>query len=296
MKYQTDQKLKDYTTLKIGGPVSRFYEPHTIEDIQEILQDAREADAQLIVLGRGSNILADDEGFDGWIVHLLDNFKGIEDLGEGKVRVLAGTTNGELAEALAEMGLGGFEFASGIPGTVGGAVIMNAGAYGGEVIDVITKAAYLDWQGNLHEVSKDDLDLSYRHSMFMDKFGIVVWAEFQFAPRDKEEILEKMAELKHKRWSKQPMEDNSAGSTFKRPVGGYASALISENKLQGLSVGDAEVSTKHAGFLINKGNASCKEFLELVGKVQKAVKENNGIDLELEVQQIHKDTKRKNTN
>lgn len=288
MNYETGKNMKDCTTLKIGGPAERFYTPENPEQIREILLEAKKEGAPVCLLGNGSNVLFEDDGYDGWIIQTAENLKDIRLLDDNRVFVEAGVTNEELSDFLASHNLGGYEFASGIPGTVGGAVIMNAGAYGGEICDVIESADWMDENGEIHTVKAEDMDLSYRHSMFTDRFGIVLSAVFKLDPKPESEIREKMDDLHEKRWSKQPMEDASAGSTFKRPKEGYASALIHECGLQGLSVGDAEVSKKHAGFLINAGNASCKEFLSLVSLVKQKVREQKGIDLELEVHLIPK--------
>lgn len=289
MNYSTDTLLKNCTTLRIGGPAARFYEPESIEQIAQIVLENKDSEAPLLVLGNGSNMLFEDDGYDGWIVHIGPKLAGIEMLKEaGCVRVMAGTENGDLAQFLADAGLGGYEFASGIPGTVGGAVIMNAGAYDGEICDVIERAGYIDENGQLQIREKDDLDLSYRHSWFTDHPGIVVFADFRFQPDDPAAIHSKIDELHEKRYSKQPMDKASAGSTFKRPANSFASKLIHESGLQGLRVGDAMVSTKHAGFLINDGSATCAEFLELVRQVQRRVKADSGIDLEMEVRFIPK--------
>ena len=288
MEYKTDEMLRNWTTLRIGGPAARFYEPETIAQIQEILEENKKAQAPLLVLGNGSNVLFEDEGYDGWIIHLGEAFSGIEEEENGVVRTLAGTTNEELADYLARHGLTGFEFASGIPGTVGGAVIMNAGAYNGEYKDILVRVGYLDENGVLHEKSAQELDLGYRHSWFTDHFGIVVYADLQFEEDRPENVKARMDDLHDRRHSKQPMDKASAGSTFKRPAKGYASALIQECGLQGKCVGDAMVSTKHAGFLINEDQATCKEFLELVALVQDEVRRQKGIDLELEVHYICK--------
>lgn len=291
MDYRTDVMLKDYTTLKIGGPAARFYQPSTIEEIREILEENKNTDARLMVLGNGSNVLFEDEGYDGWIINLSDEFSGLDPIDETRLRVLAGTRNDELAEYLARHGLGGFEFASGIPGTVGGAVIMNAGAYDGQYEDVLEAVGYLDENGKLHHITADQLELGYRHSWFTDHFGIVVYADLRFHKEEPAIVRAKIDELHEKRYSRQPMDKASAGSTFKRPKNGYASAMIHECGLQGLRVGDAMVSTKHAGFLINDGNASCADFLELVSQVQARVKQEKDADLELEVHFIPAHTK-----
>lgn len=288
MNYRENVMLKDYTTLKIGGPAKRFYEPKTILEISQIVKEHTENNIPLVILGNGSNMLFEDEGYDGSILHIGNALNQIEFLDDTTIRVYAGVENGELALWLAGHELGGYEFASGIPGTVGGAVIMNAGAYNGEMVDVLAGVGYVDENGLLQYATAGKLDLSYRHSWFTDHFGVVVYADLKLHPTTLKEAGEKLLDLYLKRHSKQPMEKASAGSTFKRPVNGYASALIHECGLQGVSVGDAMVSTKHAGFLINDGDASCKEFLELVEKVQKTVKEQRGVDLELEVRYIRK--------
>ncbi|WP_300957547.1 FAD-binding protein, partial [Faecalibaculum rodentium] len=175
------------------------------------------------------------------------------------------------------------EFASGIPGTVGGAIVMNAGAYDGETVDVLESVRWLDRRGNLHVAAGEELDMGYRHSRFSDEFGVIVDAVYRLRPGDTKAIEQRIDELTQKRWSKQPMEAASAGSTFKRPAGSFASKLIHESGLQGLRVGDAMVSEKHAGFLINAGEATCGEFLELVRQVQEKVESDSGIRLELEI-------------
>lgn len=288
MKFKENVLLKDYTTLKIGGPAARFYEPASMEELQEIIKEHTENSWPMMVLGNGSNMLFEDEGYDGSIIHIAKDLAGIEPLDETTIRVMAGEENKDLALWLADHALGGFEFASGIPGTVGGAVIMNAGAYDGEIKDVLKRVGYLDENGQLHEVLAQDLELGYRHSWFTDHFGVVVYADFEFYPKEAQDVKARIDELHDKRHSKQPMDKASAGSTFKRPSQGYASALIHECGLQGRRVGDAMVSTKHAGFLINDGQATCRDFLGLVHEVQQEVKEKTGIDLELEVRYIPK--------
>lgn len=275
--------MKNYTTLKIGGPVRRFYEPESVDDMVQVLQESLEEQEPLFILGNGSNVLFPDEGYDGWILHLGPNWSGIELVDACRVRVKSGTTNEELARFTRLAGLAGYEFASGIPGTVGGAIVMNAGAYDGETVDVLESVRWLDRHGRLHVAAGDELDMGYRHSRFSDEFGLIVDAVYRFGPGDTLAIERKIDDLTQKRWSKQPMEDASAGSTFKRPRGSFASKLIHDSGLQGLRVGDAMVSEKHAGFLINAGNATCAEFLELVSQVQDRVEKDSGIRLEMEI-------------
>lgn len=288
MNYYENVLLKEYTTLKIGGPAKRFYEPETVLEISQIVKEHKENNWPLVVLGNGSNMLFEDEGYDGSVLHVSKALNQIEFIDDTTIRAFAGVENGELALWLAGHELGGFEFASGIPGTIGGAVIMNAGAYNGEMVDVLSGVGYIDEDGLLQYATADQLELGYRHSWFTDHFGVVVYADLKLHKTTLKEAGEKLLDLYLKRHAKQPMEKASAGSTFKRPVNGYASAMIQECGLQGFAVGDAMVSTKHAGFLINDGNATCKDFLELVSHVQKVVKEKCDTDLELEVRYIHK--------
>lgn len=283
MKYKKNESLRNYTTLKIGGPAGRIYEPHSEEEMAAILRESLETDTPLFVLGNGSNVLFEDEGYHGWILHVGQGWSGMELLENSRIQVKSGTTNQQLAEFARENGLTGYEFASGIPGTVGGAICMNAGAYDGETVNVLEKVRWLDRQGNVHEADAANLNLSYRHSWFTDHFGLITQAVYRLEPADPDAVAQRMQDLHERRWSKQPMDKASAGSTFKRPAGGFASALIQASGLQGMHVGDAAVSTKHAGFLINEGNATCAQFLELVEKVAHKVEVDSGIRLELEI-------------
>ncbi|MCF0258928.1 MAG: UDP-N-acetylmuramate dehydrogenase [Erysipelotrichaceae bacterium] len=287
MEYQKNYPLKELTTLRIGGPAARLYQPKTAEDIARVLKDAKEENARIFILGNGSNVLFPDEGFDGWILNLADNWSGIHQLENNRIQVKSGTTNTEVAQFCARHGLSGYEFASGIPGTIGGAVFMNAGAYDGETCEILESADYMDMDGNIHTLTADELEFGYRHSWFTEHPGVILSAIYQLQPAEPMEIAEKIADLKRRRWEKQPMDKASAGSTFKRPVGNYASKLIHDCNLQGLNVNDAMVSTKHAGFLINNGNATCQDFLELVNQVISRVKEETGYELEMEIRYVH---------
>lgn len=286
MRLEENALLKNWTTLHIGGPAKYLAHPESIEDIKEIIKQTNEKQIPLYILGNGSNVLFDDQGYNGMILHIGEAMDSIELLAGNRVKVESGATNAQLAKFCQENGLGGYEFASGIPGTIGGAIVMNAGAYDGEMKDVLESIEYIDENGELHQLQNNELELSYRHSIFSNRFGIVTSAIYQFYPKDKQAIQEKIDELTEKRYSKQPMEEYSAGSTFKRPEGHYASALIHQSDLQGYHVGDAEVSTKHAGFLINKGTASAQEFLQLIQKVQNIVYEKHGVHLEPEVRYV----------
>lgn len=286
MKTENNTELKNYTTLHIGGPAKTMVHPETVEEMKQVLKETMEKNERIYVLGNGSNVLFADEGFLGTVIHIPSSFNHMERLDDNRVRVESGATNEEFANWLCSQGLSGYEFASGVPGTIGGAVYMNAGCYGGEIKDVLVEAEYLDRDGNLHTLKNEDLDLGYRHSWFTDHFGLITSAVFQLEEKDPKEIQEVMDDLHEKRWSKQPMDKHSCGSTFKRPEGYFAAALIDQAGLRGYRVGQAMVSEKHTGFLINEDKASAEEFLKLIAEVQKRVKEHSGVDLECEVRLI----------
>lgn len=286
-KYQLEYKenvlLKDYTTLHIGGKANFIISPKKVKDIQICIELLNRFHIKYKVLGKGSNVLALDEGYNGAIILLTDNFSDIERDGT-YVKVQAGMTLGHLCQFCLENNLTGLEFACGIPGSVGGAIYMNAGAYNGEMKDVVSSVTYLNDKNEIKTLTRDELDFGYRQSYFSQHSGIILEAVYKLDIGNKDKIQEKMDELMERRYQRQPMNDYSAGSTFKRPNGNYASALIKECKLQGLTIGEAEVSQKHAGFLINKGNASSDDFLKLIEEVQKRVLEQTGYWLEKEVQ------------
>lgn len=286
MNYLRNEELKDYTTLKIGGPAKELVSPASEEEFAAVLKKADQEGTRLFILGNGSNVLFDDEGYDGLIVHVGPQYSGITLLPDHQVRVKSGTTNEELAAFLQKEGLGGYEFACGVPGTVGGAVMMNAGCYGGETKDVLREVVWLDRQGIRHTTPAEELDLGYRHSRFMEEFGLISEAVYQFEPRSPQRIQEKMDELQTARYEKQPMDKHSCGSTFKRPEGYFAGTLIDESGLRGYRVGDAMVSEKHCGFLINDGNCTSEEFKQLIRDVQRIVKEKHGVELECEVRRV----------
>lgn len=286
MKIEENKELKEYTTLYIGGPAKKIVHPENLEEIQEVYEETKKNGEKLFVLGNGSNVLFEDRGFDGTVMRLVENWNNIELLEDDQVKVQSGATNEELAAFAQKNGLTGYEFACGVPGTIGGAVVMNAGCYNSETKNVLKSVAYLDEEGNIQTKNNEDLDLSYRHSYFSDHFGIVLEAVYQFEKDDPKAIQERMDELQEKRYAKQPMDKHSCGSTFKRPEGYFAAALIDQAGLRGFKVGDAMVSEKHTGFLINNGNSTEKEFKELIRQVQQKVKEHSGVDLECEVREI----------
>lgn len=272
--------LRDYTTFRIGGEAAVLFELDSVQKCLRLIPFAEKNNIPHHVIGRGSNILADDEGIDAVIFHISGGLPEL--LSENTIQCFAGVPLVKLCSFALENSLSGLEFAYGIPGSTGGAVFMNAGAYGGEIKDVLTSVTALDKYGNIHKYSADELEMSYRHSRFADSKEIILSAEFTLKKDDKEAIKSKMNELMEKRRSKQPLEFPSAGSTFKRPEGAYAAQLIEECGLKGYSVGGAEVSQKHSGFVINKDKASFDEVMELIGIIKKTVKEKTGHSLECE--------------
>lgn len=279
-----NEPMAEHTTFKVGGPADFFVSPESAEQVAAVVRAAGEHDAQLWVVGCGSNLLVSDNGLRGVVLHLGENFADITiDDPTDTVYVQAGTTNERLAAALCVAGLAGYEFACGIPGTVGGAAIMNAGAYDGEFKDVAISVECLTPEGELITVPADQAMWSYRHSMMMDEGYIVLAATLQLTPDSPATIQDRMNDLTERRESKQPLDMASAGSTFKRPEGYYAGPLIQEAGMQGHAVGDAMVSTKHAGFVVNTGNATAADVLQVIRDVQAAVLEHSGVQLEPEV-------------
>lgn len=272
-----------HTTFQIGGPVAVMAFPNSPEQVGEILKIARRYEITPMILGAGSNILAPDEGLDTVVIELRTAMNRVEERSKGEFEAQAGAAMARLATFAMERGYTGLEFAHGIPGTVGGGVYMNAGAYGGEMCQVVTGVTAMDREGNLLEIPADKLDLSYRHSRFMNEDLVILSVRVKLEKGDREEIRAKMAELMTRRRTSQPLELPSAGSTFKRPATGYAAAMIEAAGLKGLRVGDAQVSEKHAGFVVNRGRATCKDVLQLMEQVQDRVEQDTGVRLEPEV-------------
>ncbi len=284
-----DELMSKHTTFKIGGPADIFVVPQTIEEVKAVIQVCKEESADFYVIGKGSNLLVGDKGFRGVIICLyntLDNVQIVDNNEDTSVIAGAGIMLSKLANIIADHSLEGFEFASGIPGTLGGAVTMNAGAYGGEINDCIVAATVIDGEGNVIKLEREALELGYRKSIIMKEKYIVLEAEFVFKKGDKTAIVEKMQELNKRRKDKQPLEYPSAGSTFKRPEGYFAGKLIMDSGLAGYAVGDACVSPKHCGFVINTGNATAKDIRKLMTDVDNKVFENYGVHLEPEVRMI----------
>lgn len=272
-----------HTTFQIGGPVAVMAFPNSPEQVGEILKIARRYEITPMILGAGSNILAPDEGLDTVVIELRTNMNRVEERSKGEFEAQAGAAMARLATFAMERGYTGLEFAHGIPGTVGGGVYMNAGAYGGEMCQVVTGVTAMDRAGNLLDIPADKLDLSYRHSRFMNEDLVILSVRVKLEKGDREEIRAKMSELMTRRRTSQPLELPSAGSTFKRPATGYAAAMIEAAGLKGLRVGDAQVSEKHAGFVVNRGRATCKDVLRLMEQVQDRVEQDTGVRLEPEV-------------
>ena len=278
-----EESMAKHTSFRIGGNAEIMAFPKCAEELRKLLNVSVLLDCNFAILGAGTNVLAPDEGIRGLVICLKDCLGGLERLDNTRIRVMAGVTMARAAVYAADLGLSGLEFVHGIPGTVGGGVYMNAGAYGGEICQVCVGARVMDRQGNLHAFTAEEMGFSYRHSRLEDDFGIVVSADFRLQPKDHEEIKARMKELMGKRSASQPLDMPSAGSAFKRPVGGYAAALIDQAGLKGYQVGGAAISTKHAGFAVNLGGATAEDVKKLLQQVSDRVFANSGIRIEPEV-------------
>ncbi|MCM3389711.1 UDP-N-acetylmuramate dehydrogenase [Ureibacillus chungkukjangi] len=284
---KTNESLKTYTMTKLGGSADVFVLPETEEEAAAIVKYAHQNEVPLLMLGNGSNMVVRDGGVRGIVISFtkLDEIR----IDDEKIYAQSGALIKEVSRLAAVNSLTGFEFACGIPGSVGGAMAMNAGAYGGEIKDIIIDCTVLTKEGERIVLSKEELELSYRKSIIAKKEYFVLSSNFQLKKGDQKEIDELVADLTYKRESKQPLEYPSAGSVFKRPPGYFAGKLIQDSGLQGKGVGGAEVSTKHAGFIINKGNATATDYIETIEMVKRTVKENFDVELELEVKIVGED-------
>ncbi len=283
IKIIANESMAVHTSFRIGGPAAVMAFPENARQLAQLLKLANERGIPARILGAGTNVLAPDEGMQELVICLKDAMDGIELLEGNRIRVAAGVTMTRAAVFAANKGLTGMEFAHGIPGTVGGGVYMNAGAYGGEIGTICESVDVVTLQGEQKTLSKEEMGFSYRHSVLEEHFAVVVSVVLQLQPGQTEEIRGKMQELMEKRKTSQPLDKPSAGSAFKRPVGGYAAALIDQAGLKGFQIGGAAVSEKHAGFVVNMGDASAADVKELLRQVADRVKEHSGITIEPEV-------------
>ena len=286
LEIRENEPMSEHCSFKIGGPARLMLLPSSAEEAASALAILRSSGAQVVIVGSCTNLLIPDEGYPGAVVRMSKPASSMELLDAARIRAQAGATLNALAVFAARHGLTGLEFAHGIPGSVGGGVAMNAGAYGGEMRDVLESAEYVDADGVISTLSGDALGLSYRHSAFSDTDKLITSAVFRLTPGDGEAVRARMNELIEKRRASQPLDMPSAGSTFKRPKTGYAAALIDQAGLKGLSVGGAMVSTKHAGFVVNAGGATYSDVIELMREVRRRVYEFSGVLLEPEVKII----------
>ncbi|MGN8753464.1 UDP-N-acetylmuramate dehydrogenase [Blautia sp. HCP3S3_C4] len=277
-----DEPMKRHTTFRIGGPADFFLLPSTVDEVRGILEICREEELPYFILGNGSNLLVSDKGYRGVIIQLYRNFSNISVEGN-EICASSGALLSQIAAAARNASLTGFEFAGGIPGTLGGAVFMNAGAYGGELKDVLKEAVVMTEQGEILTLPVEKLDMGYRTSRIKKAGYLVLEARLVLEQGDMDKIRDITKDLTEKRVSKQPLEYPSAGSTFKRPEGYFAGKLIMDAGLRGYQVGDAQVSEKHCGFVINKGNATAADVLTLIDNVREKVQEQFGVTLEPEV-------------
>lgn len=284
---ELNKPLKNHTYTRLGGEADYFVTPKTYEQVQQIVYLAKEAAIPFMLLGNGSNLIIKDGGIRGIVMYLGELDEVV--VKDNKVIAQSGALIADVSKRALEAKLTGLEFACGIPGSIGGALFMNAGAYGGEIKDVLETALILTQDGSIETLHAEELDLDYRTSNIPDNGYIVLEATFALEVGDVEEIKAVMDDLTFKRESKQPLEYPTCGSVFKRPPGYFAGKLIQDSELQGHEIGGAQISLKHAGFIINKNNASAAEYISLIEYAQKVVKEKQGVDLEREVRIIGED-------
>ena len=278
----TDELMSRHTTFRIGGPASVFVTPKSEKDLVTAIEICRSQGAPYFILGNGSNLLVSDQGYDGVVVHIGSDLRDISVEGT-EITAKTGTMLSQVAHAALAHGLTGMEFAAGIPGSLGGACMMNAGAYGGEMSQILVGVRALDDKGQIVELAADQLELGYRHSIMMEKQYVVLGARIHLEKGNPEKIQAQMDDLKEKRIAKQPLEYPSAGSTFKRPEGAFAGKLIMDAGLRGFRIGDAMVSEKHCGFVVNAGKATAEDVCGVISHVQQVVMEKYGKELEPEI-------------
>ncbi len=286
LELRQNEPMSAHCSFKIGGEAAAMAFPSSAEETAKLCQRLAVLGVKPLIIGNGTNLLVTDEPLQRFVIKLADNIAGVQRLSQTEVYASCGISLARLAVQCAHYGLTGLEFAHGIPGTLGGAACMNAGAYGGEMKDVLAAVTYINEDGMVGEKVGDELELSYRHSAFSDTNSVILGCRLKLKPGDEAEILAKMRELSEKRRNSQPLDKPSAGSTFKRPASGYAAALIDEAGLRGFSIGGAQVSEKHAGFVINTGRASSDDVHRLMAHIQKTVFDRSGVRLEPEVKII----------
>ena len=284
MEIKKNEPLKNHTSFKIGGPAEEFAEAKSTDDVISLIEYAKEKGIPYMIMGNGSNLLVSDKGVKGLVIKIAKGFDNVEIIGE-KVIAEAGILLSKLSNMVADRELSGMEEVSGIPGTLGGGIYMNAGAYGGELKDIVERVTYLSG-GDIKVAEKGELDYGYRHSRFSGTDDIILSAELSLKKGDIAEIREKMADFKERRCSKQPLAMPSAGSTFKRPEGYFAGKLIEDAELKGFSIGGAQVSEKHSGFVVNTGDATAQDVLSLIKHIQDTVYAKFGVKLETEVKLV----------
>ena len=277
------EPMSRHTTLRIGGEADYMVLPSSIEEIKQVVLLCKRYNMPFYIMGNGSNLLVSDSGYRGLVIKLSSEFSAITVLDEGIVVAQAGVLMSKLSSVIARHELTGFEFGAGIPGTLGGAVTMNAGAYGGEIKQIIQSATLIDREGEIYSLDKEELELGYRSSILQMKDLCLLEATLKLDKGNRQQILDKIYELNSQRQEKQPLDKYSAGSTFKRPQGHFAGKLISDAGLKGYQIGGAAVSDKHCGFLINKENATAKDFMALINEVIRIVDNKFGVVLEPEV-------------
>ena len=280
---RTGEPMAKHTTFRVGGPADYFLSPDTLEGVKQAVSICKKEGIPYYIIGNGSNLLVSDDGYRGAMIQIYKNLNQVTVEGEHVIRAQAGALLSTVARTALGEALTGMEELSGIPGTIGGAVTMNAGAYGGEIKDVLTEVTVLDADGEIRTISSGDLKLGYRTSVIAKQGYVVLGAVLSLKKGDIEQIRSRMEELKAQRVSKQPLDLPSAGSTFKRPEGYFAGKLIQDAGLSGYTVGGAQVSTKHCGFVVNAGNATAADVYQLICDVQKTIREKDGVELEPEV-------------
>ena len=280
------EPMRNHCSFRIGGPATAMVFPKSIEEVQRLCTLLRELGVRPFIMGNGTNLLVEDGPFEHIVIKFGEKFSTVQQLDGCKLEAECGISLARLAVTARDLGFAGLEFAHGIPGTLGGAISMNAGAYGGEIKDVVTETMYLDEDCHLHTICGDAHEFSYRHSVFSNQDWLILRSCIALTQGDPAQISAQMQELMEKRRNSQPLDRPSAGSTFKRPVDGYAAALIDQAGLKGYTVGGAQVSEKHAGFVINRGDATFADVLQIIGDIQEVVMRTYGIALEPEVRII----------